>query len=416
MDLVPKGQTAISEPNDGRRALARIASRQLGRTEEIAARIFAALAAEVPAYGAIADERLTRDVRQVSEAGVRVWLESLRSGVSPVPADFEPIREGSRRRARQGFDHHALLRAWRIAVRVMWSELINDPGGHDPMVREVLPDAAENAMTFSDQVSLAVTDAYLVETSRTAREHERRRSALLELILTHPEEAAGLEQHAELARPHVVVVAETDELPLEELDRIGGDLERGVGAVFWTVRNRAVVAVIPIHPGDSRAAVLGRLGDLVRRGTGIREAGVGDLARGVHETRNSYIEAVDAVSHGRALRMGGPVYDAAQLGSYSLMMLDPVRTRRFVDVTLRPMETIQPAPAWLEPTLDAYLSRQGRTKEAALALGVHPNTIKYRLSTLRRPLGAILADPRRSGELLTALRLRRLMLGAAQNP
>ncbi|HEV1997698.1 MAG TPA: helix-turn-helix domain-containing protein [Candidatus Dormibacteraeota bacterium] len=400
------------EPGDGRRALERIASRELSRTGEIAKRIFEALAAEVPAYRAIADERLSLDVRNVSEAGVRVWLGSLCSGVPPAPSDFEPIREGARRRARQGFDHHALLRAWRIAIRVMWSELINDPEARDPAVREVLPDAAENAMAFSDQVSLAVTDAYLVESNRTAREHERRRSALLELILSHPEEAVGLEQHAELARPHVVVVAETEELPLEDLDRVGGDLEGGAGAVFWTVRSRAVVAVIPVHSGTSRAQVVARLGDLIRRTTGIREAGVGDLAEGVDETRNSYIEAVQALSHGRALGIGGPIYDAAQLGSFGLLMTDPVRARRFVAAALRPLETIQPAPVWLEPTLDAYISRQGRTKEAALALGVHPNTIKYRLSTLRRPLGAILADPRRSGELLTALRLRRLLSGA----
>ncbi|GAC1582531.1 MAG: helix-turn-helix domain-containing protein [Candidatus Dormibacteria bacterium] len=409
MKVVSKGQSATSRPSPRLTPLARIATRQLGRTEEIAARIYLALAAEVPNYGAIADERLELDVRHVSEAGVRLWLDSLRTGIPPAPAGFEPIREGSRRRARQGFDHHALLRAWRIAIRVMWSELIHDPEGSDPAVRELLPEAAENAMAFSDQISLAVTDAYLVETSRTARAHERRRSALLELILSHPEEAAGMEQPAELARPHVVVVAETEELPLEHLDRVGDELVRSAGAAFWTVRNRAVVAVIPAPAGLARGPLLAKVAASAARAGGVRELGVGALASGAGETRSSYLEAVDAVAHGRALGLEGPVYDTAELGSYSLMLTDPERARRFVAAALRPLDTIQPSPSWLVPTLDAYLSRQGRTKEAALALGVHPNTIKYRLGTLRRPLGAILNDPRQAQEILTALRLRRLL-------
>ncbi|MFN2466186.1 MAG: PucR family transcriptional regulator [Candidatus Dormibacteria bacterium] len=409
MEIVPTGQ--IGEPSSGqaRLALAGIASRQLLRTDEVAARIYQALAAEVREYGAITDERLQQDVQHVSEAGVRVWLQSLRSGIPPVPSDFEPIREGARRRARQGFDHHALLRAWRIAIRVMWSELIHDPDGSQPAVREVLPEAAENAMTFSDQISLAVTDAYLLESNRTAREHERRRSALLELILSHPEEADELGQPGELERPHVVVVVETEELSLEDLDRVGGDLERRAGAAFWTVRSRAVVAVVPVRSELSRATLLLRLGDAVRGTPGVRAAGVGDLATGGTDTRASYSEAVEALAHGRALGLPGPVYDTTEVGSYSLMAADPVRARRFIAGTLRTLDAIEPAPPWLEPTLDAYISRQGRTKEAALALGVHPNTVKYRLGILRRPLGDILRDPRRAEELLRALRLRRLL-------
>jgi DNA-binding PucR family transcriptional regulator len=80
---------------------------------------------------------------------------------------------------------------------------------------------------------------------------------------------------------------------------------------------------------------------------------------------------------------------------------------RFVKRTLAPLEAIR-AP-WLEPTLEAYISRQGRIKEAALELRVHPNTIKYRLGEIREALGPVLHDPARSRELLTALRLRRLM-------
>ncbi len=195
-----------------------IAARQRIRASEIARRIFAALEAEVPEYRAITDGALAADVQSVSMAGVELWLDHLRTGKTLVGRDFEPGRQGARRRARQGFDHYALLRAWRIAVRVMWSELIEDPMAQDPKIRQVLPEVAEEAMNFSDQVSLAVTDAYLEESSRIAREHEYRRSALLELILSRPEQL-GSEPPAELARPHLVMVAETGSLALDDLDR-----------------------------------------------------------------------------------------------------------------------------------------------------------------------------------------------------
>jgi hypothetical protein len=35
------------------------------------------------------------------------------------------------------------------------------------------------------------------------------------------------------------------------------------------------------------------------------------------------------------------------------------------------------------PALEAYLARQRRLKEVPAALGVHPNTVKYRMHELR---------------------------------
>jgi len=169
---VPEGQIANVLPpppaGEGRgggaelQVVRLIAAKQRSRAAQIARRIYTALTAEVPEYAAITDEALTADVQSVSMAGVELWLDQLRTGRILGGRDLEPIRQGARRRARQGFDHYALLRAWRIAVRVMWSELIADPLAQDPRIRQVLPEIAEEAMNFSDQLSLAVTDAYPV--------------------------------------------------------------------------------------------------------------------------------------------------------------------------------------------------------------------------------------------------------------
>jgi hypothetical protein len=390
-----------------------IAARQRDQAAEIARRIYSVLTAEIPEYAAITDSRLAEDVRVVSTAGVVLWLDLVRTGRIPSGADLEDVREGARRRARQGFNHYALLRAWRIAIRVMWSELIDDPQARDPLVRQVLPEFAEEAMNYSDQISLSVTDAYLEEASRLAREYEHRRSGLLELILSHPE--AARTHPKEVSRAHVVAVAETEDLPLEGLDRVGMELERRAGVAFWTVRSQTIVAVIPLmHSGDRGRAVR-RLREAYEALGPVNCIGVGGEASSVDQTRQSYNEAVDAVTFGRRLDIGQDhVYDYADIGSYALMISDPERARRFVDTVLARLKA--PHPLWLEPTVEVFLARQGHLKEAARDLKVHPNTVKYRLGVAREQLGAQLRDSNASSELLLALRVKRLLSAVELEP
>jgi DNA-binding PucR family transcriptional regulator len=87
------------------------------------------------------------------------------------------------------------------------------------------------------------------------------------------------------------------------------------------------------------------------------------------------------------------------------LVADPVRARRFVATALEPL-----APAltrrWAVPTVQAYLACQGRLKEVAAELGVHHNTVKYRLAELRPLLDEIAADGHGAATLLLALRVQ----------
>ena len=49
--------------------------------------------------------------------------------------------------------------------------------------------------------------------------------------------------------------------------------------------------------------------------------------------------------------------------------------------------------AKLEPTLRAWLDLQGRVDPVAHELGVHPQTVRYRLGQLRDLFGPLLDDP-----------------------
>ena len=62
--------------------------------------------------------------------------------------------------------------------------------------------------------------------------------------------------------------------------------------------------------------------------------------------------------------------------------------------------------ARLEATLLAWLRQAGSVAEAARELGVHPQTVRYRLGRLRELFGDALEDPDARFELELVLRAR----------
>jgi sugar diacid utilization regulator len=212
---------------------------------------------------------------------------------------------------------------------------------------------------------------------------------LLELILSRPEQLESAPP-AELARPHLVIVAEAASLARDDLDRIGRDLERIVGAVFWTVRSKAVIAVVHLPASGDRETVIDRLRQVL---PSLPAVGIGGRAGAIADTRQSYLEAQEALNHGRRLGFEGRVFDFVDAGSYALMLTDRLRAERFVAALLAPLANLQ--ASWVPSTLEAYLSRQGRIKETAAQLHVHPNTVKSRLREMDR-VGPLPRDPNRS--------------------
>ena len=70
----------------------------------------------------------------------------------------------------------------------------------------------------------------------------------------------------------------------------------------------------------------------------------------------------------------------------------------------------QGTESWL--TLTTYLDCAGNIAEAARALNVHENTVRYRLGQIENTLGARLADPRAVADVVVALERRRMGDGA----
>src|SRR5581483_11858378 len=389
------------------RLLQQIATQQRQEADRIAASMFAAYAEEIPAYAQIGDPALREDVESVSAAMVRAWLEVMSTG-RPITAEaLEPLLQGARRRAAQGVDLHSMLRAYRVGVRVMWSELVGTPEWQSHALQAATVHVAEWALDFADRVYTEVAAVYLDELAHVARRREHRRSALLNVLLAGPG-GESVEAPRELDQPHAVVVGRVDEdTQLDTLERVGSALEGAVDAVLWTMRHRSVIAAVPL-PAGGRAALVRRL-DALLPIDGVGAFGVGGNARGAVQTRQSYSEAVDTLRVGAVLgRPGLPVHDYQEMAPAIALLQRPDQARRFAATALEPLGALVERP-WVLPTPEAYLSRQGRIKEAATQLGVHLNTVKYRLREVRAAAGAGFGEGERAATLLLALKLHRLL-------
>ncbi len=397
-------------------ALLRAVAAQLeSHADAIARSMVHAYEAEIPAYRAIADASLISDIHSVSAAMVRCWLTVMASG-RPVDDELlEPLTEGARRRAAQGIPLESMLRAYRIGVRVMWSEITASPACRGRALQEVMAPVATWVLDFADRITTAVAAAYTDEAAHVAREREHRRSGLLNVILAGP----GPEQRRgpdELAAPHCVVVAKLpSNLSLEALEEVGRQLEDRADALLWTVRHCSVVAAVGTAGDVGREQLHQRLARLTHDGR-VLALGVGDRAEGPAESRQSYAEASDALQVGpHVTHNPQPVYDYRDLAPVIALLAEPARARRFAVTALEPLASVIDRK-WVLPTVEAYLSRQGRLKEVAAALGVHQNTVKYRINELRPFLDTTIGDGDRAAALLLAVRVRQYLAAQSALP
>ncbi|MEZ0109841.1 hypothetical protein ABH920_003855 [Catenulispora sp. EB89] len=355
-------------------------------------------------YRAITDESLLTDVREVSAATVRCCLNAMRTG-ELRDEDFVPMIEGARRRALQGIDREAVLRAYRLGVQVFWREVTGTLAVTGTTSDHDLASMAAFVLEFADRISTEVAAVYADQSPRDARVMEQRpRTRLFDAVLagTVADHHRGVDA---FAAKHCVAVAEVrGSAPLADLEKVGRTLVNHAGALFWTVRHHSVIAAIEM-PGQGREHLVRSLAGLpAGRIVGI---GLGQVADDAGQTRLSYGEALDALRVGLGITGGAairPVFDHHQLAPLIAMLADLDRARRFAGAALAPLTPVMDR-RWVIPTVDAYLSHGGRLKEVASVLNVHQNTVKYRISELRPFLDLAACGGEESAALLMAVRV-----------
>ncbi len=203
----------------------------------------------------------------------------------------------------------------------------------------------------------------------------------------------------DLEAPHAVIVARLDQ-------RAGTNAVRprdGRWAVFeetlarhgarrlWRIRHNQVEIVWPVADKREATAAAQLLFEDARRrlpdGAGMDVSmGLGRVGSGLRGIRQSYHEAKQALTMGRRLHGPGRLTRFDDLGVYRLLFAaqDLPELRTFHDEALGPLiEYDRENGADLIRTLEAFFAARCGPKEAAALLGVHRNTVLYRLERIR---------------------------------
>ncbi|MCC7022782.1 MAG: helix-turn-helix domain-containing protein [Thermomicrobiales bacterium] len=217
----------------------------------------------------------------------------------------------------------------------------------------------------------------------------------------------------DLLGPHVAVVARMQSgasgpVRAEPNDERWDGLEEAIarigtargGRVLWRIRNNGAEFVIPAAgPRDDRRiaeSIRDDLRGLVRAGSdGGVSVGAGTVREGLQGIRRSHAEARQALLLGR--RLSGPNHLTlfGELGVYRLIFaaeslpeLGDLYQQTLGDLLAYDRQN----SADLVSTLRAFFEANGSPKEAAERLGVHRNTVLYRLDRIREITGFDLDD------------------------
>ncbi len=379
-----------------------VAARMRPRIPAVVDTVIAAVRDEVPEY----DQPLEGEFGRLISQGVNAALEQFvallgQDGQLPDQSVYEAM---GRAEHRAGRTLDALQSAYRVGARVAWRE-VAAYAEEERFDIPTLGRLAEAMFAFIDRLSAASVRGYSQEQSIRAGSLQNRRQALVELLVGGPLVDPGqLEEAA--AQAGWTLPGSLAVLAVGEADPIVIARRMPTGTLAATLSPVSVLLVCdPDAPGR---------GGQVRRALRNR--------RGVLGPAGPWTEA--SVSFRRAVA-AWPLHDRGLLGDATLVQADDHTlalllaadrrlTADLVRLRLAPLEDLTPtARARAIATLTAWLAAHGDVGATADVLHVHPQTVRYRMASLREQFGGALQDATALLEIDLALRAAEL-LGRAE--
>ena len=397
----------------------------------VADEIIAAIAAEVPDY----ERAMSGTFGQTVRLGVEIALGRFMDMVADPATGRKRARDTyinlGRGEFHAGRSLDALLSAYRVGARVAWRRFV-DAGTAGGLPPEAIYSLGEAIFAYIDEISAESADGYAEEQSAAAGESERRRRRLVRLLAQDP--PAGQEALRTAAksaawplprRVAALVAAEADTsagatgggpapgargepVPGEEtVDSIGARLARRLGgnAVGGAAGGLACVFVPDPDAPGRRRQIAAAVGAVTGDEDAPEHAALGPTVAWPAAAA-SLRRAAGAFRLGAQGRVADRLIVADQHLATLLLGADPGLAQDLAASRLAPLADLADGPrARLTETLRAWLDRPGQVQAVAAELGVHPQTVRYRLRQLRELFGTRLEDPDARFELALALRV-----------
>jgi hypothetical protein len=361
--------------------------------------ILATIALEVPDYARPLEGSFGRGVRTGVTEALRQFVELVRSPSGARGPGREVYVALGAGELREGRTLDALQSAYRVGARVAWRRLAAAArqAGVEPDVLSLL---AESIFAYIETLSADSVEGYAEARARLEGERRRRRQELVAMLVREPPAAeAELRAAAESAG--------------WRLPRSAAALACGADQVERLARRL---------PADALAATLDTVGCLILAdpdGPGRRS----EISRAVQKagarTHAVLGSTVPVGSLGSSWSLARATLRAIQAGAIEtagLARADDLLTQLLVFENaglaeqiatrrLAPLTALTPkARRRMEETALAYVQQRGNAAAMARALGVHPQTARYRVRGLRELLGDAIDDPDARFEIELALR------------
>jgi DNA-binding PucR family transcriptional regulator len=357
----------------------------------------------------------TRLTKEELRGAVRENLDSLlRTLAGHGPASLAAPRAAGALKAQQGIPLAAVLHAYRLAGRLIWSELI--AVAVDQRSAEALPHMASDVWAVIDEYSNAAAEAHLSHTAEQTRRDADARILMLTALLDGAVDAGprateilrtlDLTEHGH----YVVISAEITADAIDPMPAVRERLRRQGSSVAWIERAGRQIALVGL-PTAKRAVLIDRA---------LAQAATSRI--GVSRPFSSPLEAARARREAElaehclpAGSAGAHVYGASPV---TLMIATaPELAGELARTILGPVLDL-PAPerTLLLDTLHAWFGAGGSTATAAKTLHCHRNTVLYRLNRIAGLTGRTPADPLAGIELYLAVESVRLTGSVASPP
>ncbi len=376
------------------------------------------LIASIPELGRAGDEDFRAGLLLSCESNVTAIWTQLLSGASleSIAPPAEAIA-WSHELVHRGVALPALLRAYRLGHGLAERRLEEAAGELEiePEIRwRVLARISHHLFAYIDAVCTDLVDDYEQERAQWIRGAAAARAELVSAIVGRdPVDArvASEKLRYDVSRRHVALIVWAD---LRQTTEHDGSLEREATTLAAALGGGPVLTV----PIGERVVWAWTSGDQLiddpaavghRMGEGVRAA-IGTCLKGLAGMADSHDEAVVTrrVAELRSLRSGTVVgYRAADLTA--LLTADPVEAVRFTDAELGQLLEDTDDAARLRATIRFYLEENLSPARTARRLGIHRNTVVYRVKQTEQLLGH--AIEQRRLQLEVALRLSEMIDG-----
>ncbi|MER6344380.1 helix-turn-helix domain-containing protein [Streptomyces sp. NPDC001532] len=340
---------------------------------------------ELIAFGAYDDEgeldasaldpvRTRSILTRRSTAAVRAWFEGFGITRATGPVRIPPTPEAGVYRGRICLP----VRHRGVVLGYVWL-LEDDPGPTEPQLTAAMAVTGRIGALLADEAQHGADLTRELRAVLTAERSWQRDMAVAALRTALGARGEG---------PHAVVCV----APWPSADPDDAPSARAVPhttalcTVPWGTTGQSLAALVRLRSADVTAPALSTANRLLREGA--RAAGLSEPRTGLAELGTSWQEASAAARAALAEPRLGPVAEWARIGPYRLLTALPPDAAH--DPAVAPL--LSPAHHELARTAEVYLDRAGQAGRTAAELGIHRQTLYYRLSRVEQLTGLDLDD------------------------